>query len=114
MENKTKKFSYYTLIGLIILLSINILSIIIPENSIGIVRRISGLLNWFVFIPVFLITAFFSLRVLIDYLKHKFKLPINYFLMILPFLIYFISYIIGFIYVVFIKEYGSVSELVTV
>jgi hypothetical protein len=101
MENRTKKFSHYTIIGFIILLSINILSIIIPENPIGIVRRISGLLNWFVFIPIFLITTFFSVWVLIDYLKHKFKLPIKYFLKILPFLVYFILYVIGFIYAVF-------------
>ena len=105
MTNKTIKFSYYVLIGFIILVVINIFSIYLPEDSVNFMRKLKPIIGYFIFIPIFLITLILSIIVLKDYIKNKFEKPIKYFLMILPFLIYFIIYSGMFIYGVFIKQY---------
>ena len=88
--NRIKRFSYYTLIGFIILILIHSTQFILPENSLGFNRRLKAILGYFVYLPTLSITTFFGIVVLNYYLKHKFKLPKKYFLITLPFLIYFI------------------------
>jgi formate hydrogenlyase subunit 3/multisubunit Na+/H+ antiporter MnhD subunit len=105
MTNRTKKFSYYALIGFVILILINVLLAFVPEDTTGTLRKVLGIINWLIFIPVFIVTLFFSVWVLVDYMRNNFKPPIKYFLQILPFLIYFIIYLGMFIYAVFIKQY---------
>lgn len=103
MKSKTIKYSYYTMIGFIILILINILSVLAPENPNKIFRDIFIFINWFVFIPIFLITTYFLLYVLIDFIRSRNKKTSKYPLFILPFLLYIIFYIIKFIYVIFIR-----------
>lgn len=105
MKNKIIKYSNYTLIGFIILILINVLSELIPENPSRLLRQILAIINYFIFIPIFFISLYFSIVVLLDYISVKFKQPIKHFLFVLPFLLYFIIYIGMFIYVVFIKKY---------
>ncbi len=105
MTNKIKKFSYYVFIGFIILVMINILSMYMPEDSIDFTRKLKPIIGYFIFIPIFLIILFLSIIVLVNYIKNKFDQPIKYFLMILPFLLYFIIYSGVLIYAIFIKQY---------
>lgn len=105
MENKIIKFANYTLIGFVVLISINILSEIVPTNPCRLLRQILAVINYFIFIPIFLLSIYFSIVVLLGYISVKFKQPIKHFFFVLPFLIYFVIYISMFIYAVFIKEY---------
>ena len=106
MENKIIKtktiwYSYVSLIGLLILLTINVISSFYIEET-SYVRRVKYIIGYFVFIPLLLLITYFSIKVLLDYRSNKFKQPMKYFLMTLPFLIYLTALILIFIYGVFI------------
>ncbi len=73
-----------------------------PENQSKLLRGVSGFINWILFIPIFLLTSYFSLYVFIDYIKNGFKFQIRYLFLTIPFLIYLIYYAGRFIYIIFI------------
>ena len=100
-----KKYSKYSLIGFIILISINILSEIVPQNPTRILRIVLSFINWFVFIPTIFITLYFTIVSLKPYIKNQFKSLDKYFLFLIPFVVYFIYYVINFSYIVFIKKW---------
>lgn len=99
---KIKKYSLYSIIGFTILLSMNLLQLL-PEETSLFVRRFKAIVGYFIFIPLLIITSYFSFIIFWDYLKNRFKQPIKYFLFIVPFLIYLIYFFIIMIYGVFIK-----------
>lgn len=105
MKNRIIKYANYGLLGFIILTSMYILAQFLPEDSNKFIRRLKTIMGYFVFMPIFFISLYFSIVVLLDYISVKFKQPIKHFLFVLPFLVYFTIYIGMFIYAVFIKKY---------
>ncbi len=104
VSNKIKKYSIYSIIGFIVILLINLLQLLPNETSIFI-RKFKVIIGYFVFIPLLIITSYFSFIIFWEYVKNKFLIPIKYFLLIIPFLIYIVYSLLILVYGVFIKTY---------
>ena len=87
--SQIKRYSYYVFVGTIILMIIKIFNLLITDESF-LTRKIQFITGYFITLPIIFVSLILTIIVLFYYISRKFKPPIKYLMMIIPFLIFMI------------------------
>lgn len=90
---RIKKHSYYVLVVSIFLIVYYSIGPIIPESN-HIIRRLKAIIGYFIALPFMIVAIVLTIKIFSFYISRKFKPPIKYLVMITPFLIFMLWFIL--------------------